>query len=115
MKIRDKNEPLQKLIVDLLRAERPVWRALARGMNRPRRGGSRVNLYRIEKYGKGKETLVVPGVVLGSGEVTRARGIAALRFSESARGKLEKAGGRCLTIRELLEKNPRGKGVKIIG
>ena len=115
MKIREKNEPLQKLIGDLLRQERPVWRALARDLNRSRRKGFRVNLYRIEKHGKGKETLVVPGVVLGSGEIKKVRNVAALRFSESAREKLEKAGGRCLTIRELLEKNPQGKGVRIMG
>lgn len=115
MKIREKNEPLQKLIRDLLSQERPVWRALARGLNRPRRVGFRVNLYRIERYGKGKETLVVPGVVLGSGDVTKARNVAALRFSGSARVKLERAGGRCFSIRELLEENPQGKGVKIIG
>lgn len=115
MKIREKNEPLQKLIGDLLRQERPVWRALARGLNRPRRRGFRVNLYRIEKYGKGRETLAVPGIVLGSGEIKKAGNVAALRFSESAREKLEKAGGRCMSIRELLEKNPQGKGVKIMG
>jgi large subunit ribosomal protein L18e len=92
-----------------------VWRALARGLNRPGRGGFRVNLYRIEKHAKGKETIAVPGIVLGSGEVSRARDVAALRFSESARAKLEKAGGKCLTIRQLLEQNPGGKGVRIMG
>lgn len=115
MKIRDKNEALQKLIRDLLSQDRPVWKALGRGLNRPRRGGFRVNLYRIEKHAKGRETVVVPGVVLGSGEVQKARNVAALRFSESARAKLEKAGGKCLSIRQLLEQNPQGKGVKIMG
>jgi len=115
MKIRDKNEALRKLIRDLLSQDRPVWKALGRGLNRPRRNGFRVNLYRIEKYAKGKETLVVPGIVLGSGEIKKARSVAALRFSDGARTKLEKAGGSCMSIRQLLEKNPQGKGVKIMG
>ena len=115
MKIRDKNEPLRKLIRDLLSQDRPVWKALGRGLNRPGRSGYKVNLYRIEKHAKGKETIIVPGVVLGSREITKARSVAALRFSESAKQKLEKAGGKCLSIRELLKENPQGKGVRIMG
>ena len=115
MKIREKNEPLKQLIRDLLSQDRPVWKALGKGLNRPGRSGYKVNLYRIEKHAKGKETIIVPGVVLGSGEVTKARNVAALKFSESARQKLEKAGGRCLSIRELMKENPQGKGVRIRG
>jgi large subunit ribosomal protein L18e len=115
MKIRDKNEQLKALIRDLLMQERPVWKALARGLNRPERKGFKVSLKRIERHAKGKEILAVPGVVLGSGEVSRARDVAALRFSDSAREKLSKAGGRCLTIRQLLKENPRGKGIRIMG
>lgn len=114
MKIREKNEPLKQLIGDLLRQGKPVWRAVAQGLNRPTRKGYKVDLSGIDRHA-GKYTVVVPGVVLGTGEVKKAGKVAALRFSESARAKLEKAGGKCLTIRELMEANPQGKGVKILG
>jgi large subunit ribosomal protein L18e len=40
--------------------------------------------------------------------------IAALNFSTQAAVKIEKAEGTCLSIEELLKKNPRGTGVRIL-
>ena len=41
--------------------------------------------------------------------------VAAWKFSKTAREKIEKAGGKCYSIRELVEKNPKGSNVRIIG
>ena len=57
----------------------------------------------------------MPGTVLGNGEVTKKLTVAALRFSGSARQKIEKAGGSCLSISEVAEKHAKGMGVRIIG
>ena len=41
--------------------------------------------------------------------------IAALSFSQKARKKIERAGGRSLTIETLVNEKPKGSGIKIMG
>lgn len=119
MKIRKKNQDLQELIGNLNRhgteKDAAVWKAVARSLNRPRRKRYEVSLNRIEKNSKPRETVVVPGAVLGPGEIRKAVKVAALRFSGDAREKIEKAGGECMEIQDLFEKNPKGHKVKILG
>ncbi|HDD72605.1 MAG TPA: 50S ribosomal protein L18e, partial [Candidatus Aenigmarchaeota archaeon] len=50
--------------------------------------------------------IVVPGVVLGSGEITKPVSVAALRFSKSAEEKIKKAGGKCMSLEEFSELYP---------
>lgn len=118
MKIRNKNE-CTKALVEKLHAEgikgSGFWQAVADDLNRPSRVKFEVNLSCIEKYAQPKETLIVPGVVLGNGEITKHINVAALKFSGSAKQKIEKAGGTCLSIEELYDKNPKGKGIRIMG
>ncbi len=119
MKTREKAPQLKILIERLDRAgiekKAPVWRAVARGLNRPNRRGYKMGLYRLDKLTKDKESVVVPGAVLGTGSMKKALTVAALRFTPSAREKIEAAGGKCLGIAEMLEKNPKGSKVRIMG
>jgi large subunit ribosomal protein L18e len=117
MKIRNKSPATMALIENLqgMGLKNPIWKAVARNLNRPERKGYEVNLFRIEKYAKPKGKIVVPGIVLGAGGIKKAVTVAALRFSGAAREKIEKAGGKCLTIEEMVKENPKGKGVRIIG
>lgn len=119
MKIREKNPPLKKLIeaIDKAGIEKgsDAWRAVAEGLNRPRRKGYKVNLFGLEKAAKDKESVVVPGVVLGSGKLTKAVTVAALKFTPSARKAIEAAGGKCLSLTEMAEANPKGSKLRIMG
>jgi large subunit ribosomal protein L18e len=117
MKLRKKSsKPLiEKLHKEGIERKANVWKAVAKGLNRPRSKRFEVNLTRIEKHAKPKETIVVPGVVLGSGNLKKRVVVAALKFSGKAKEKIEKSGGKCLSIEELHEKNPKGKGIMIIG
>jgi len=119
MKIRKKNEITKEMIVHIRKKsfenKSKFWKAVAENLNRSRRKRFEVNLNRLEKHGKANETIVVPGIVLGSGEIKKKLVVAALRFSGKAKGKIEKSGGKCLTMEELLEKNPKGKGIRIMG
>tara|TARA_B000000565_G_scaffold200869_1_gene154500 strand:+ start:959 stop:1132 length:174 start_codon:yes stop_codon:yes gene_type:complete len=56
----------------------------------------------------------VPGKVLGSGSINGGQTVAAFSFSDAARSKIEASGGRTLSIRELMDENPNGKGVRIL-
>lgn len=117
MKAREKASKglIEKLYKGGAEQKAGLWKAVAKGMNRPRRMQFEVNLTRIEKFAKQKETIVVPGVVLGEGDLKKDVTVAAFRFSGNAKEKIEKSGGRCLSIEELHEKNPKGKGIRIMG
>lgn len=119
MKTREKNEVLNELIGDLYRTSMengtPIWKAVALGLNRPTRKKYEVNLFLIEKFADLDGIVVVPGSVLGNGEIKKKVTVAAMKFSDEAKKKIENAGGKCLGIRELFEKNPKGSGVKILG
>lgn len=112
------NPYLKKLIENLkrksLELKAPIWKDVAKKLAKPRRKRISVNLSSIERHTKAKDTVIVPGIVLGSGELTKPVDIAAWKFSAQAREKIKKAKGKSLTIEEILEKNPRGSKIKII-
>ncbi len=111
------NIHLRLLIKRLKQASRkyeaPVWRAVAYHLSKPRRQRVEVNLSRINRYAAEGEVVVVPGKVLGSGELTKKVIIAAWKFSNSALEKVRRV-GEAITIEELLRRNPEGRGVRII-
>jgi len=84
-------------------------------LSRSRRRRIAVNVSRLNRYTKEGETAVVPGKVLGAGKIDHPLHVAAFAFSEQARLKILKAKGKCLSILELVERNPKGTNVKIIG
>ena len=114
LKLRSKQQDLQNFIIELENKEKPIWKAVAKGLNRPRRKEFDINLYRLDRVADGKETVIVPGTVLGTGDVTKKLNVAAWKFSGSARQKIEKAGGKCWEIALLVKENPEGKGIRIL-
>ncbi len=119
MKVRDKNELLADLIRKLEEKGRqenaPFWGTLAKKLNRPRRKAYEVNLFRLQKNATGKETIVVPGFVLGSGSVSKPLTVAAVKFSVKAEEKIRKAGGKVMDIEKFVEGKPNLKAVRIMG
>ncbi len=97
------------------RSGAPVWKSASELLARPRRRRVEVNLSRINRVTGAKETILVPGKVLGAGRLEHPIKIAAFDFTESARGKIQDSGGKCLSIGELLEQNPQGKNIRIVG
>lgn len=90
------------------------WADIAERLKRPRRLMAEVNISKLSKYTSDGEIVVVPGKVLGSGEISHSITIAALSFSKTAKAKLIKAKCKCLSIAELAELNPEGSRIKII-
>lgn len=113
------NPELIKTIRDLKKEahknKAKIWRDVADFLSRSRSRRVTVNISRLNRYTKDGDTVVVPGKVLGAGNLDHAVNVAAFAFSEQAQSKILKAKGKCLPISELVEKNPRGSGVKIIG
>jgi large subunit ribosomal protein L18e len=101
---RRKTDPnLAKLIDTLLSKEKALWKDVAKRLAKPRRLYAQVNVSKIERYLLDGEIAVVPGKVLGSGELSKPIKVAALSFSENAKRKIEEAGGKCITLEEAAE------------
>jgi large subunit ribosomal protein L18e len=92
-----------------------IWLAIAEKLAKPRRDRIEVNLAQIDRNTGKDETVIVPGVVLASGELSKPVKIAAWKFSGSAEKKIKSAKGKSLTIEELIKENPKGTGVRILG
>ena len=108
-------ELIEKLKKKYGETKAPIWKAVAEELQRPRSVRKGVNVGKIDKILKDNEVALVLGKALGGGYAKRSIKVAALSFSETARKKIEAAGGRCLTIDELIEENPSGSNVRIFG
>jgi len=93
--------------------EQPFWKALAKDLNSPKASRCEVNLSRLDLHCKAKEAVVVPGVVLASGKLTKPLTVYALKFSKAAEGKIKEAGGSCFGFDALAGKQPNS--LRIIG
>lgn len=113
------NPILMKLIVELKKRSNEqsinLWKRIAVDLEKPTRQRRVVNLSRISRHAKENEIVVVPGKVLGSGDLSHKLTISAFQFSNSAKEKIEKAGAKIVPLLELSKDNPTGKGIRIIG
>jgi large subunit ribosomal protein L18e len=73
-----------------------------------------VNVGRIARYTKEGETVAVPGKILGTGTIEHKITVAAMNFSKEAKDKILNAGGKCMTIEDLLKANPKGTKIKLM-
>jgi large subunit ribosomal protein L18e len=91
-----------------------VWRDLALRLSKPRSRRATINIGGIARYAGEKDVVVVPGKVLGSGTLDRPITVAAFEFSAQAKKKILSAGGHCLSLKELMDKTPKGMNIKIM-
>lgn len=115
LRIRKTNPQLIRTIEMLRRRKERIWRRVAEDLQKPKRKWRRVNLARINRYTKEGDVVVVPGKVLAFGSLDHKIKIWAFSFSKTAVEKIQRAGGEILRIEALIEQNPRGSGVKLIG
>jgi large subunit ribosomal protein L18e len=92
-----------------------VWRDIAERLAKPRRKRIAVNVSHLNRYTQKNEMIVVPGKILGAGEMSHPVTVAAFAFSETAKEKIKARRGKCLSFFDLIKKNPKGSKVRIIG
>ena len=113
------NPILLKLIQELKKRNKEqsinLWKRVANDLEKPTRQRRVVNLSSISRYTKEDEVIVVPGKVLGAGDLQHKLTISAFQFSDGAREKIEKVGAKIVPLIELSKLNPSGKGIRIIG
>lgn len=112
------NPYLKKLIENLKIKSRelkaPIWKDTAEKLSKSTRQRIEVNISDIERNVSDGETILVPGVVLSTGNLTKKVSVSAWKFSKTAEEKIKSSNGKTMTIEELLKENPKGSNVKII-
>ena len=113
------NQVVIQMAKDLKRAssrnKAPIWGKLAEYALKPSVARRDINLYKIGKLTKENDTVVFPGKVLGTGDISHKITICSFSISETAASKILQRGGKIITFSELIEQNPTGKGVVLLG
>jgi large subunit ribosomal protein L18e len=116
--IRKEDPELVRVLIELRKAARahkaPLWGAVAERLARARHQVKPLNVGRLDFLAREHETVVVPGKVLASGKLTKPVTVAAFHYSAVAVEKIHGAGGKALSIHELLKAHPNGQGVRLL-
>jgi large subunit ribosomal protein L18e len=116
---RQKNPELHRVVVALRKAAHAhnaaIWGSVADRLERPRHQLAPVNVAHLDRLAETDAWVVVPGKVLADGALTKPITVGAAAYSQEARAKIHAAGGKALTIPELLHEKPDGAGVRLLG
>ena len=93
----------------------PIWAKLAEYALKPSIARRDINLNKIAKLTKENDIVVFPGKVLGTGNVPHKITLCSFSISNSAANKIIENGGKLISYSELIEQNPTGKGVVLLG
>jgi len=111
------NPVIKKIIEDLhnqgYKEKSKFMIMLSKELSTATRKRTAVNLTKLQRICKENETIVVPGKVLSYGILEKPLTVAALSFSRTAEDKIKKAGGKTITIPEMIKKT-KGKNVRLI-
>ncbi|MDH3657636.1 MAG: 50S ribosomal protein L18e [Nitrosopumilus sp.] len=93
----------------------PIWAKLAEYALKPSIARRDINLNRIDQLTKENDIVVFPGKVLGTGNVFHKITLCSFSISNSAANKILENGGKLINYSDLIEQNPTGKGVVLLG
>ena len=93
----------------------PIWAKLAEYALKPSIARRDLNLNRIGQLTKENDVVVFPGKVLGTGNISHKITLFSFSISNSAATKIVEQGGKIITYSDLIEQNPTGKGVVLLG
>ena len=105
---------VRRLIRELENTKIKIWRVIADTLKKARRKRVEANIGRINRVTKDGDVIVVPGKVLGAGNLERKITIGALTWSEKAEKIVNDAGSSLITLDKMIEKYPNGSNVRII-
>ena len=91
-----------------------IWEVVAEQLLSPRSRRAVLDLNHISRASSANSAVIVPGKVLGDGMLQHPVIVGAFQFSQTAKTKIEQAGGKCVTIRDFLTKYPKGSKVQIL-
>lgn len=92
-----------------------IWKCAAIVLEKPSRRAIALNLSSISRNTDDGDVVLVLGKVLASGDLDHKLKIAAVSFSDKAKSKVSTSGSSLVSIEELVNSNPKGTGVKLLG
>ncbi|MEW5937779.1 MAG: 50S ribosomal protein L18e [Candidatus Thermoplasmatota archaeon] len=109
---------LVQLIAHLKKAshehDAPIWRDIARRLEKPSSRWAEVNIGEIERNARDGDVIAIPGKLLGAGAIRKAVTVAPVRWSAPAKLRIESAGGKVIPLQELIAMNPKGARVLLM-
>jgi large subunit ribosomal protein L18e len=93
----------------------PIWKDIERRLLKTKSNRREVNVDKLSKYTKEGDVVIVPGKILGSGNLGHTVIVYSYSISKLAAKKIIEAGGQILELPEFTRRYPHGSGVKIIG
>jgi len=93
----------------------PIWLKLAELALKPSRSRRVINLGQLDKFVNDNDIVVVPGKVLGTGNISHKITLCSFSISATGAKKVTQSGGKLVDFTHLIKNHPTGKGVKIIG
>lgn len=113
------NQVIIQMAKDLKKAstknDAPIWAKLAEYALKPSIARRDLNLNRIGQLTKENDTVVFPGKVLGTGNISHKITLFSFSISNSAANKIVENGGKIINYSDLIEQNPTGKGIVLLG
>ncbi len=114
-----KNIILQSLIRDLeILAKKEnvaIWKRIANDLQKPTRSKRELSVSKLQTFAKKGETMIVPGKILGNGNIDEPITVVSHQISKTAKDKIIAAKGSYRTISEEMKQNPKGNKIRIIG
>jgi len=101
--------PTNIMTVEIARELRKSYPVVTRHLLKSRRAKEGVNVDKISVSSQENDIVIVPGTCLGTGKIDKKVTIYALRFSASAKKKIEGIGGKCLPLSALAKDKPKGR------
>jgi len=107
-------ETIRFLKVQARETKARIWTDVAEHLSTPHRRRPTLDLNHISRAAQKDSLVIVPGKVLGAGALKHPVIVGAFQFSESAKAKIEQAGGKCIGIKDFAAKYPKGSKVQIL-
>ncbi len=93
----------------------PIWLKLAELVLKPSRSRRVINLGQLDKFVNDNDVIIVPGKVLGTGNISHKITLCSFSISATGAKKVTQSGGKIVNFTHLIKNYPTGKGMKIIG
>ena len=92
-----------------------IWKISSQKVLTARKNRPEVNVGEISRNSKEGSRVLVPGKVLGIGNIDHKVTVGAYSFSKDARKKISSSGGSCLSLREFMDVSSSVKDVLLLG
>ncbi len=107
-------EKIENLRSSSFESDVSLFKEIADDLRRPTRERVEVNVKSLQRDCEEGEVVAVPGSVLGDGVINKKINVYAWKFSNSAKKKIEEAGGTVKNLDDLVKDHPEGSGVRLM-